>query len=153
MLRIDRAGQSSKRYAGASGSPLVEADARCPLWQLHNAFDRPGKIVRQTVELEDSGSGANRWFTLARTVHPQLARVGSIQPEFAIGLGLDAKLAAPLAAARGIDLSTGEVTPIGPGCRACTRPDCPQRSAPPAGRVLVFNERERGVTPFVWAGD
>jgi predicted transcriptional regulator/DNA-binding XRE family transcriptional regulator len=149
MIRIDRAGQSSKRYAGASGSPLVEADARCPLWQLHNAFDRPGKVVRQVVELEDS----SRWFTLARTVHPQLGRVGSIQPEFAIGLGLDAKLAAPLAAARGLDLTNGEATPIGPGCRACTRPDCPQRSAPPAGRVLVFNERERGVTPFVWAGE
>lgn len=149
MIRIDRAGQSSKRYAGASGSPLVEADARCPLWQLHNAFDRPGKIVRQVVELEDQ----SRWFTLARTVHPQLGRVGTIQPEFAIGLGLDAKLAAPLAAARGLDLGGGEATPIGPGCRACTRPDCPQRSAPPAGRVLVFNERERGVTPFVWAGE
>jgi predicted transcriptional regulator/DNA-binding XRE family transcriptional regulator len=149
MIRIDRAGQSSKRYAGASGSPLVEADARCPLWQLHNAFDRPGKVVRQVVELEDS----SRWFTLARTVHPQLGRVGTIQPEFAIGLGLDAKLAAPLAAARGLDLANGEATPIGPGCRACTRPDCPQRSAPPAGRVLVFNERERGVTPFVWAGE
>jgi len=149
MIRIDRAGQSSKRYAGASGSPLVEADARCPLWQLHNAFDRPGKVVRQVVELEDS----SRWFTLARTVHPQLGLVGSIQPEFAIGLGLDAKLAAPLAAARGLDLTNGEATPIGPGCRACTRPDCPQRSAPPAGRVLVFNERERGVTPFVWAGE
>jgi XRE family transcriptional regulator, fatty acid utilization regulator len=154
MIRIDRAGQSSKRYAGASGSPLVEADARCPLWQLHNAFDRPGKVVRQVVELEDHPStGSGRWFTLARTVHPQLGRVGTIQPEFAIGLGLDAKLAAPLAAARGLDLTGGEATPIGPGCRACTRPDCPQRSAPPAGRVLVFNERERGVTPFVWAGE
>lgn len=149
MIRIDRAGQSSKRFAGASNSPLVETDARCPLWQLHNAFDRAGRVVRQTVELEDG----SRWFTLARTVHPQLARAGAIQPEFAIGLGLDAKLAAPLASARGLDLAGGEATPIGPGCRACTRPGCPQRSAPPAGRVLVFNERERGLTPFVWAGE
>jgi predicted transcriptional regulator len=39
------------------------------------------------------------------------------------------------------------------GCRACTRADCPQRAAPPASRVLVFNERERGVSPFVFAGD
>ena len=30
MLRIDRAGQVSKRYAGASGSPLVEAAGRVP---------------------------------------------------------------------------------------------------------------------------
>ena len=153
MIRIDRAGQSSKRYAGASASPLVEADARCPLWQLHNAFDRPGQIVRQLVELESGSTEpgqAQRWFTLARTVHPQLSRAGSVQPIFAIGLGLDASLAVPLASARGLDLATGEATPIGLGCRACTRPDCPQRSAPPTGRVLVFNERERGVTPFVW---
>jgi XRE family transcriptional regulator, fatty acid utilization regulator len=158
MIRIDRAGQSSKRYAGASGSPLVETDARCPLWQLHNAFDRPGQLVRNLVELEDAvsggaGAGQSRWFTLARTVQPQPGRAGSIRAEFAIGLGIDAKLAAPLAAARGLDLTTGEATPIGLGCRACTRPDCPQRSAPPAGRVLVFNERERGLTPFEWAGD
>ncbi|MFM2410555.1 MAG: hypothetical protein RL481_1383, partial [Pseudomonadota bacterium] len=75
MIRIDRAGQSSKRYAGASASPLIESDGRCPLWQLHNAFDRPGKIVRQLVELEDgAGAVGGRWFTLARTVHPQLGR-------------------------------------------------------------------------------
>jgi predicted transcriptional regulator len=157
MIRIDRAGQSSKRYAGASNSPLVESDARCPLWQLHNAFDRPGQLVRHIVELDDSGSepgaGSSRWFTLARTVQPQPGRAGSIRAEFAVGLGIDAKLAAPLAAARGINLTTGEATPIGLGCRTCTRPDCPQRSAPPTGRVLVFNERERGLTPFIWAGE
>jgi XRE family transcriptional regulator, fatty acid utilization regulator len=149
MIRIDRAGQSSKRFAGASGSPLVESDARCPLWQLHNAFDRPGQLVKQLVELDAD----SRWFTLARTVHPQAGRAGSILPEFAIGLGLNAKLAAPLASARGIDLTGGSATPVGLGCRACLRPDCPQRSAPPMGRVLVFNERERGLTPFVWAGE
>jgi XRE family transcriptional regulator, fatty acid utilization regulator len=157
MLRIDRAGQSSKRYAGASASPLVEADQRCPLWQVHNVFARPGTLMPHLVELEDdpsTGSGqSSRWFTLSRTVNPQLAVSGGVQAEFAICLGLDAKLASPLAAARGIDLTGGAATPIGLGCRACTRPDCPQRSAPPAGRVLVFNERERGVTPFVWAGE
>jgi XRE family transcriptional regulator, fatty acid utilization regulator len=58
-----------------------------------------------------------------------------------------------LAAARGIDLKRGDAAPIGLGCRACTRPACPQRSAPPAGRALIFNERERGMTPFVFAPD
>jgi XRE family transcriptional regulator, fatty acid utilization regulator len=149
MLRIDRAGQASKRYAGASASPLVEADGRCPLWDVHSAFDRPGALVRQTVELEDG----SRWFTQARTVSPQGGRVGQVRAQFAVGLGLDATLAAPLAAARGFDLKLGAATPIGLGCRACTRADCPQRAAPPASRVLVFNERERGVSPFVFAGD
>ncbi|MEP7348921.1 MAG: short-chain fatty acyl-CoA regulator family protein [Sphingorhabdus sp.] len=149
MLRIDRAGQSSKRYAGASGSPLVETDRRCPLWHVHHAFDRPGRLNPHLVELEDN----SRWFTLSRTVHPQAGMSGGVDAEFAICLGLDAKLAAPLAAARGIDLNNGPATAIGLGCAACTRPECPQRSAPPAGRVLVFNERERGLTPFAFAGD
>jgi XRE family transcriptional regulator, fatty acid utilization regulator len=149
MIRVDRAGQSSKRYAGASASPLVEADGRCPLWALHSAFDRPGGLVRQVVELE----GGARWFTLARTVSPQGGRIGQVRAQFAVGLGIDASVAGPLAAARGFDLMRGEATPIGLGCRACTRADCPQRAAPPASRPLVFNERERGVSPFVFAGD
>jgi hypothetical protein len=149
MLRIDRAGQSSKRYAGASASPLVETERRCPLWQVHNVFARPGTLMPHLVELEDT----SRWFTLSRTVHPQTAVSGAVEAEFAICLGLDAKLAAPLAAARGVDLTSGAATPIGLGCPACTRPDCPQRSAPPAGRVLVFNERERGMSPFAFDRD
>jgi len=149
MLRIDRAGQSSKRYAGASASPLVETERRCPLWQVHNVFSRPGTLIPHLVELEDG----SRWFTLSRTVNPQLAVSGGVQAEFAICLGLDAKLASPLASARGIDLATGATTPIGLGCPACTRPECPQRSAPPAGRVLVFNERERGMSPFAFDRD
>ncbi len=149
MLRIDRAGQSSKRYAGASASPLVETERRCPLWHVHNVFDRPGTLMPHLVELEDG----TRWFTLSRTVHPQTAVSGAVEAEFAICLGLDAKLAAPLAAARGVYLNSGAATPIGLGCPACTRPECPQRSAPPAGRVLVFNERERGMSPFAFDRD
>ena len=157
MIRIDRAGQSSKRYSGASGSPLVESDARCPLWHLHHAFGAPGSLMRQIVELEDpgstSGASATRWFTLSRTVRPQSSSFTGTGAEFVVGLGLDASLAAPLSTARGMNLTSGDATPIGLGCRACTRPDCGQRSAPPAGRVLTFNERERGVTPFSFAGE
>ncbi len=149
MLRIDRAGHASKRYVGASGSPLAEAEARCPLWRLHHAFDRPGHLTRHLLALEDG----SRWFTLARTVHPQGQRAGSVRAEFVVGLGLDAALAAPLVAARGVDLAGADATPAGLGCRPCTRVDCPQRSAPPAARALVFNERERGVSPFVFLDD
>lgn len=149
MLRIDRAGQSSKRYAGASGSPLLETDRRCPLWHVHHAFDDPGKLIRHLVELEDG----SRWFTLTQITHPQTRRTGGIDAEFAVCLGLDAKLATPLAASRGVDLTLGEATPVGLGCAACLRVECPQRSVPPAGRVLTFNERERGMSPFSFAGD
>ncbi len=148
MIRIDRAGQSSKRYAGASGAALLEADGRCPLWHLHRAFDRAGTLVVQLVELED----ATRFLTMARTVNPQGRRYGALSAEFAIGIGVEAGLAAPLAAARGFDLA-GVAMPIGLGCRACFRADCPQRSAAPAGRALTINERERRATALTFAGD
>lgn len=148
MIRIDRAGQVSKRYAGASGAALVEAEGRCPLWRLHQAFDRPGRIERDVVELQSG----ERWFTLARTVHPQGRRAGQTGAEFVIGLGVAAEHAGMLALAEGVDLG-GAATPIGLGCRACTRADCPQRSAPPLGRALLFNERERGLSAFAFVED
>jgi len=156
MLRVDRAGQVSKRYAGASLARLVEGPGLCPLWGLFDAFARPGELVTQLVALEDpgseSGAGDERWFTMARAVRPQGTRLGGVPARFAVALGLRAEEAASLAAARGLDLA-GAAMPIGLGCRACTRPDCPQRSAPPAGRAVTLNEREVGLSPFGFAGD
>ena len=146
MLRIDRAGQVSKRYAGGSNTPLVEGAVRCPLWHIHHAFDRPGTILTQLVETEDG----RRWLTLARTVRPHGRGPQGIAAEFAVGIGLEAGLAHALVYARGVDLEGGAM-PIGPGCLHCIRPDCPQRSTPAIGRTLSLNERERGLTPFTFA--
>ncbi len=148
MVRVDRAGQASKRFSGASNAPLAEAEGRCPLWRLHQAFDRPGALAVQLVELEDGA----RWLTLARTVTPQGRRYGAVPAEFVVGIGVQAAHAGTLAVARGIDLS-GDATPIGLGCRACMRATCPQRSLPPLGRTLVMNERERGLSAFQFGGD
>ncbi|RYY28335.1 MAG: XRE family transcriptional regulator [Sphingomonadales bacterium] len=146
MLRVDRAGQVSKRYAGASGSPLAEGPGVCPLWDIFAAFARADETVTDLVETEDG----RRWLTLARCVTPQGA--GVVKARFAVALGLEAAEARGLSAARGHDLAA-RATPIGLGCRACTREDCPQRSAPPAGRGLIVGERETGVTPFGFVGD
>ncbi len=147
LIRVDRAGQVSKRYSGASGSPLVEGPGMCPLWNIFEAFARPDEALVQLLELEDG----SRWFTLSHAVRPQRAQ-GGVHARFALGLGLAAGEARGLAVAAGQDLA-GRAVPVGLGCRACTRPDCPQRSAPPAGRVLVLNERESGLTPFGFAAD
>lgn len=132
LVRIDRAGQVSKRFSGASGSPLAESEGRCPLWRLHAAFDRPGVLAVQLIELE----GGARWLTMARTVTPQGRRYGAVPAEFAVGLGVAAEHAGTLVVARGLDLK-GEATPIGLGCRACGRGGCPQRSLPPVDRKSV----------------
>lgn len=152
MIRIDRAGQSSKRYGGSSGAALVEGDGRCPLWRVHHAFDRPGSPVVQLVALEDG----SRWFTLSCAVRGRGGAMGegsaAVPPEFAIGLGVAATQAAALAAARGFDLD-GPATPIGRGCRSCLRSGCTQRAAPPASRALVVDDRERALSPWRFGGE
>jgi predicted transcriptional regulator/DNA-binding XRE family transcriptional regulator len=148
MVRIDRAGQASKRFSGASGAALADAEGRCPLWRLHEAFDRPGNLVVQLVELED----ASRWLTMARTVAPQGRRYGGVPAEFAIALGVAADQARSLAVARGVDLA-GAAMPVGLGCRACFRGECPQRSLAPAGRALIVSDRERRLSALTFAGD
>ncbi|HEX7821930.1 MAG TPA: short-chain fatty acyl-CoA regulator family protein [Sphingobium sp.] len=162
MLRIDRAGQVSKRYAGASGAPLVEAEGRCPLWQVHRVFERPGEIRTHLVALADGAGrtdgGGERWFTLARTVErPGLATALDDSAIFGVILGLRADLAASLAYARGMALRgeerASEATPIGLGCPACGIPDCAQRSAPPRGVTLDLSDRERGLSPFPFRTD
>jgi predicted transcriptional regulator len=147
MIRTDRAGQVSKRFAGASEAPIVEG-ALCPLLDTFAAFARPDERVVQVVETQDG----SRWFTSSRCIAPPGGWAGAVRARFVVTLGLKAELAGALAAARGLDLA-GEATPIGLGCRACTRVACPQRSAPPAGRAAIVNEREVGVSPFEFAGD
>ncbi len=158
MLRVDRAGQVSKRFAGASGALVLESEATCPLWPLHAAFERAGRITADTVALEDG----SRWFTLARTVQGSgaggqgaggSANDGGVgqQADFVVAVGLDAGLAGQLAAARGRSLRAEDAIPIGPGCARCRRPDCMQRSLPPRGASLRFDERARGLTPFEFA--
>jgi XRE family transcriptional regulator, fatty acid utilization regulator len=148
LMRFDRAGQVSKRYAGASGSALVEAAVPCPLWNAYDAFARTDETVVQLVELEDGA----RALTIARCVHPHGAAPGGVRPRFVIAIGLAASEAGTLAAARGIDLA-GRAAPIGLGCRACTRPDCPQRSAAPAGRGLTMDDRTQSLSPIKFVSD
>lgn len=149
MIKIDRSGIVSKRFAGASNASLVESLHRCPLWNIHRAFERPLEIQSQLVALED---GSN-WFTLSRAVQGAGSGAGGFVAEFAISLGVSAELAAPLFDARGLDLSSERADLIGLGCPACARPQCSQRSAPPKSRVLQFDERERGLSPYDFVAD
>ncbi|MEY4269932.1 MAG: hypothetical protein RLZZ58_1148, partial [Pseudomonadota bacterium] len=149
MLRIDRAGQVSKRYAGASNAPFVDGTDRCPLWNIHECFARPGDVLTDVLELEDG----QRWVTLSRSVLGPSSGSEGPPARFAIAIGVEARLATPLAVVRGMDLVAGPARAAGLGCARCTRPACSQRSAPPMTRPLLFNERERGVSAFEFAPD
>ncbi|MFA9201608.1 MAG: short-chain fatty acyl-CoA regulator family protein, partial [Cypionkella sp.] len=146
MARIDRAGQFSKRYAGASGVTLLDSDASCPLWHFHRAFERRGEFCAQPVMVDGAGAAPAHWLTIARTVE---GREGA---RFAVVLGIEARLAADLVAARGVPLRPEDATPIGHGCARCHIPECTQRSLPPRGTPLQFSPLEQGATPFRFSG-
>ena len=146
MARLDRAGQYSKRYAGASGATLLESPDSCPLWHAHRAFERPGELLVQAVLQDGAGAAPAHWLTMARTVQ---GRGGA---RFVVALGIEARLAGDLAAARGISLRPEDATAIGLGCARCHVPGCVQRSLPPRGAALQFSALEQGVTPFRFAG-
>ncbi|WP_095011137.1 helix-turn-helix domain-containing protein [Tsuneonella mangrovi] len=145
MARIDRAGQFSKRFAGASGATILESESSCPLWDAHLAFQRPGDLCVQAVMLDGAGAAPAHWLTVARTVD---GRGAAGAARFVVILGVEAKLAGDLAIARGVSLRPEDAHAIGSGCALCHVPQCAQRSLPPRGALLHFSALTRGSIPF-----
>ena len=143
MLRVDAAGNISKRFAGAA-FPFSRFGGACPRWNIHTAFRTPGRIITQVVETPDG----QRYFTLARTVRRAAAPYSGEDSDLAVGMGCELKYASKLAYARGLDLAAPLATAIGPACRICERPNCPQRAAEPVGRSLMVDDFSKSVSPY-----
>jgi predicted transcriptional regulator/DNA-binding XRE family transcriptional regulator len=147
MLRVDAAGNISKRFAGEA-FPFSRFGGTCPRWNLHSAFQTPGRVVTQIVETPDG----QRFFTIGRTA-PRSVRLDPREDsQLAIGLGCDVRHAARIVYADGFDLGQPQVTPIGPACAVCPRVRCPQRAAAPAGRTLTVDETRKTISPFPFLG-
>ena len=142
MLRVDPAGNSSKRYAGEN-FPFSRFGGTCPRWNLHAAFQTAGRPVIQIIETPDG----HRYFTVSRTIDRPIPTdlAGGL---LAIGLGCDIKYADQLSCADGIDLGNPPVTPVGPACAICPRVDCPHRATAPAGRLLAVEENRKTISPY-----
>ena len=143
MLRIDAAGNISKRFGGGA-FPFSRFGGGCPRWRIHAAFRSPGKVVTQIVETP----GGARYFTFARTVPRIAAAFAEEDSELAAGLGCELKYAGRLAYARGLDLVAPVVTEIGSACRVCERPACPQRAAEPVSRTLAVDDFSKSISSF-----
>jgi XRE family transcriptional regulator, fatty acid utilization regulator len=146
MLRVDSAGNISKRFAGAA-FPFSRFGGTCPRWKIHGAFRAPGKILTQIVETPDGV----RYFTIARTVRRVASAYAEEDSELAVGLGCELKYASRLVYARGFDLASPAVTEIGPACRVCERPACPQRAAEPINRTLMVDDFTKSISPYPFA--
>jgi hypothetical protein len=147
MLRVDAAGNISKRFAGES-FPFSRFGGTCPRWNLHAAFQTPGRIATQIVETPDG----QRFFTISRTVERAVRLDPRESSQLAIGLGCDVRHAPRIAYADGLDLADPYVTPIGPACTLCPRLRCPQRAAAPAGRTLTLSELRKTISPYPFLG-
>nr|WP_194215940.1 short-chain fatty acyl-CoA regulator family protein [Kordiimonas pumila] len=143
FIRIDKAGNVSKRFS-AGRFHFSRFGGTCPLWRVHDTFSTPGRIDTQIIQMPDD----TRYFSVARTVRRVGARYGQPDQQLAIGLGCDIAYARELVYSKGHDLENIDATPVGPNCRLCERPSCPQRANPPINRSLILDDRSRGVSAY-----
>ena len=142
FVRIDEAGNVSKRLDGA-GFPFARHGGGCPLWNVHQAFRTPRRIITQWLELPDG----QRFFSIARTVTAGGGGFGAPRVERAIALGCAAEHAERLIYTQG-QPGPETATPIGVTCRICHRTECTARSALPIGRQILADDIRRTSAPF-----
>ncbi|MBV9883062.1 MAG: DUF2083 domain-containing protein [Sphingomonadaceae bacterium] len=147
LLRVDAAGNVSKRFAGES-FPFSRFGGTCPRWNLHGAFQTPDRVLTQIVETPDG----QRFFTIARTVQRAVRLDPRENSPLAIGLGCDLRHASRIVYADGLALADPHATPIGPACALCPRVRCPQRADAPAGRTLSLDATRKTISPFPFVG-
>lgn len=142
FVRVDQAGTITKRHS-ATRLQFARFGGACPLWNVHRAFETPGRFLRQLAETPDGV----RYLCLAREVSKPAGSFRAPVRRYAIGLGCEVQHAGALVYADDLDL-TRSFEPIGISCRICERPDCHQRSVPPLERRLSVDPGKRGIQPY-----
>ncbi|QPF76722.1 DUF2083 domain-containing protein [Roseateles sp. DAIF2] len=148
FVRVDQAGNISKRQS-ATAFHFARHGGACPLWNVHEAFAQPGRILSQVAEMPDG----SRFFGIARTIERHGGGGYRAQRKhFAIGLGCELSHAHELVYADGLALRGAAQAvpsvPIGPGCRVCPRERCVQRAFPPAGKPLLADSDRESLVSY-----
>lgn len=145
FVRVDRAGNISKRQS-ATQFHFSRTGGTCPLWNVYEAFEQPGRVLRQLASMPDG----RKYLWIARTVSGGGRGYGAPRKTFAVALGCDMRHAPRLVYAQGLDLNAA-ATPIGMGCKVCERAQCPQRAFPYMGAALAVNEHQSRLVPYGFA--
>ncbi|WP_306044515.1 short-chain fatty acyl-CoA regulator family protein [Nioella sp. MMSF_3534] len=144
FVRVDQAGTITKRHS-ATRLQFARFGGACPLWNVHQAFETPGRFLRQLAETPDGV----RYLCLARDVSKSGGSFHAPTRRFAIGLGCEVQHASAVVYADGMDIGTASAyQPIGISCRICERTNCHQRSVPPLERQLRIDPDQRGTLPY-----
>jgi hypothetical protein len=142
FVRVDQAGTITKRHS-STRLQFARFGGACPLWNVHRAFETPGRFLRQLAETPDGV----RYLCLARDVSKPAGAFLAPVRRYAIGLGCEVQHAGQLVYSDGLDLK-GRFEPIGISCRICERTACHQRSVPPLERPLRVDANRRDVLPY-----
>jgi predicted transcriptional regulator/transcriptional regulator with XRE-family HTH domain len=144
FVRVDQAGTITKRHS-ATRLQFARFGGACPLWNVHRAFETPGRFLRQLAETPDGV----RYISLARDISKPAGRFGAPVRRYAIALGCEMRHAPALVYADGLDLSRDSAfEPIGISCRICERKGCHQRAVPPLERNLTVDPNRRDILPY-----
>ena len=148
FVRVDQAGTITKRHS-ATRLQFARYGGACPLWNVHRAFETPGRFLRQLAETPDGV----RYFCLARDVSRPGGSFRAPVQRYAIGLGCEIRHAGALTYADDMDLANPRAfEPIGISCRICARQDCHQRSVPPLEHALRIDPNRRDLLPYAIEG-
>ncbi len=142
FLRVDPAGNISKRYSGA-GFPFARYGGSCPRWVVHTALTTPGMIRVQVAQLPDGAS----FLCFARSVTGTPAQFGEPPPLHVIAMGAQVAHAAEIVYADGLDLERAAVG-IGLSCRMCDRQGCRSRAFPPLEHRLALDPMTTSASPY-----
>jgi predicted transcriptional regulator/transcriptional regulator with XRE-family HTH domain len=150
FLRVDVAGNISKRYGGRTGIQFPHGTGSCPKLAVHLAFLNPSQITKQYSVFPDG----SEYFCLAKVV--KQPNQGSLVrgTVYAIGIGTNAGNAKHLCYADEVPFADPSkmAVPVGTTCRFCERTDCNQRAAPSykfAFRVDEYTKKDNFFSPLV----
>ncbi|WP_293770592.1 acetate metabolism transcriptional regulator RamB [uncultured Corynebacterium sp.] len=144
FVRVDRAGNMSKRQS-ATGVHFSNSGGTCPLWCVYETFSQPDVTIRQLAQMPD---GRNYLWVARAIRHPQ-SRFSDTAKLFAIALGCEARHADRTVYTVGLDVSdAAAATPIGSGCRTCSRANCSQRAFPAINESLTIDAHSSNVAPY-----
>ncbi len=144
FVRVDQAGTITKRHS-ATRLQFARYGSACPLWNVHQAFETPGRLIRQLAETPDGV----RYLCLARDVTKPGGGFRRPTRRYAIGWGCEVRHAGALVYADDLDLaSPAPYEPIGVSCRICERADCHQRSVPPLKAAIEVDPTRRDLLPY-----
>ena len=144
FARVDRAGNITKRHSAAK-LQFARFGAACPLWNVHQAFETPGRIIRQLAETPDGV----RYLCVATEIAKSGGGFNAPYRRYAIALGCELSYAPSFVYADRLDIASRTAfDPIGISCRICERANCPQRAVPPLKSRLAVDHNHRGTIPY-----